>query len=472
MPGSKAGTPADNVPVPGRVQTSYAACLFRLPLLGDMEFEMKTGSKKKKLDERTPGILHFFKTLGPGLITGAADDDPSGISTYSVAGATTGFSMLWLTLVSTPMMAVIQGMCARISMVTGEGLAAIMRKRLPRWLAYGLASLVIVANTFNVGADLGGMADAIRLVLPLPVDAWVFFFGVGLIAVQAWLSYAVLARIFKWLTLSLFAYVVTAFVVHPPWPHVLAQFAVPQIHFDGAWLSTMVGVLGTTITPYLFFWQASLMVEEEKVVGNTTVASRRGTNGPAIKDMHADVNAGMIFSNLVAFFIIVTTAATLGAHGRHNIATAQQAAEALRPLAGKFAELLFALGMVGTGILAVPVMAGSSAYVAAQTFGFREGLSEPLHRAPRFYGVITAGIVIGIAMNLLRVDAIKALFWSAVLNGVAAVPIIAVIVWLASNRAIMGEWTSSKIARAWGWGTFALMAAATIGMFYFMAKGS
>lgn len=417
-------------------------------------------------------IAKFFRILGPGLITGAADDDPSGISTYSVAGAATGFSMLWLTLISTPMMAVIQGMCARISMVNGEGIAAIMRKRLPLWLAYGLAGLVIVANTFNLGADIGGMADAAHLLVPVPVDAFVFFFGVGLIAAQIWLPYARIARIFKWLTLALFAYVITAFVVRPPWGQVLLNFAVPRLRFDSGWLSTMVGVLGTTITPYLFFWQSSLMVEEEKEAGKTSIAQRRGTDERSVKNMHADVNAGMIFSNAVAFFIIVTTAATLGAHGKHDIATAQQAAEALRPLAGRFAELLFTLGMVGTGFLAVPVLATSSAYVAAQTFGFREGLSEPLQRAPRFYGIIVAGTIVGIGMNLLKVDAIRALFWAAILNGIAAVPLIALIVWLASSRKVMGDWVSSVAARAWGWGTVALMGGATIAMFYFIAHRS
>jgi NRAMP (natural resistance-associated macrophage protein)-like metal ion transporter len=410
--------------------------------------------------------------LGPGLITGAADDDPSGISTYSVAGATTGYTMLWLTLISTPMMSVIQGMCARVSMVNGEGIAAVMRKRLPLWLAYALACLVIVANTFNLGADIGGMADALHLVVPLPVDALVFLFGIGLIAAQAYLPYGKISQIFKWLTLALFAYVVTAFVVHPPWLTVLEHFAVPRIRLDSGWLSTMVGVLGTTITPYLFYWQSSLMVEEDKEAGKATVAQRRGTDERQISNMHADVNTGMIYSNVVAFFIIVTTASTLGAHGVRNIATAQQAAEALQPLAGRFAELLFALGMVGTGILAVPVLATSSAYVAAQTFGFREGLSEPVHRAPRFYAIIAVGILIGIAMNLLRIDAIKALFWSAVLNGIAAVPLIGVIVWLASSRQVMGDWTSSHLARVWGWATFALMGGATVGMFYFMARGS
>ena len=415
-------------------------------------------------------IRKFLGNLGPGLITGAADDDPSGISTYSVAGASTGYSMLWLTLISTPMMAVIQGMCARISMVNGEGIAALMRKRLPSWLAYGLAGLVIVANTFNLGADIGGMAAAAHLVVRIPIDALVFFFGIALIAAQTWLPYAAIAKIFKWLTLALFAYIITAFIVRPPWLHVLEQFAVPRIHFDSSWLSTMVGVLGTTITPYLFYWQSSLMVEEDKEAGKTTIAARRGTDEPSIANMHADVNAGMIYSNLVAFFIIVTTAATLGAHGRTNIATAQQAAQALRPLAGPFAELLFALGMVGTGILAVPVLATSSAYVAAQTFRFREGLSESVTRAPRFYLIIVAGVLIGIGMNLLRVDAIKALFWSAILNGIAAVPLIAVIVWLASDQRIMGKWRSSALARAWGWGTVALMGGATAGMFYFMAR--
>jgi Mn2+/Fe2+ NRAMP family transporter len=347
-----------------------------------------------------------------------------------------------------------------------------MRKKLPLALVYPLAGLVIVANTFNLGADIGGMAAATHLVVPVPVDALVFLFGIAILVGQTWMPYATIARVFKWLTISLFAYVITAFITHPPWLHVLEQFAVPRVSFNSLWLSTMVGVLGTTITPYLFYWQSSLMVEEDKEAGKATLAARRGTDPGSVRDMHADVNAGMIFSNLVAFFIIVTTASTLGAAGRHDIATAQQAAQALRPLAGPFAELLFALGMVGTGILAVPVLATSSAYVAAQTFRFKEGLSEPVQRAPRFYTIIAGGILVGIAMNLLRVDAIKALFWSAVLNGVAAVPLIAVIVWLASNRKIMGDWTSSGLARAWGWATFALMGGATAGMFYFMARGS
>src|SRR5579872_6870144 len=411
-------------------------------------------------------LLRFFRTLGPGLITGASDDDPSGISTYSVAGASAGYSMLWLTLITTPMMAVIQGMCARIAMVSGQGLASLMRKQLPRPLVFGLAALVVVANTFNIGADLGGMGAAAHMVAPVPGEAWTVIFGVALIIAQIRFSYEQIARICKWLTLSLFAYVVTAFVVHPPWAHVVLHLFVPEIHLDSGWLSTMVGVLGTTITPYLFFWQSSLMVEEEKSHGHTTLASRRGTSTDAIRDAHADINAGMIYSNVVAFFIIVTTASTLGAHGKHGIETAQQAAEALRPLAGNFAALLFTLGMVGTGILAVPVLACSSAYVVSVTFQFREGLSERFMRAPQFY------IVIGVGIDLLRVDPIKALLWSAILNGVAAVPLLVAIVWLASNAKIMGKWRSSLVARAWGWATVVLMTCASLGMFYFIARCS
>jgi NRAMP (natural resistance-associated macrophage protein)-like metal ion transporter len=406
------------------------------------------------------------------LITGAADDDPSGISTYSVAGATTGYSMLWLMLISTPMMAVIQGMCARIAMVTGEGLASLMRKRLPRPLVYILATVVVVANTFNIGADIGGMGAAAHLLSPVPPLVWTVIFGIALIAAQIRFDYKQIARVFKWLTLTLFAYIITAFVVHPPWTTVLKHLAIPELHFDSGWLSTMVGVLGTTITPYLFFWQSSLMVEEEKAHGRKTLASRKGTDAQSVRDAHADINTGMIYSNLVAFFIIVTTAATLGAHGKHGIETADQAAEALRPLAGNFAALLFTVGMIGTGILAVPVLATSSAYVVTETFRFREGLSQRFFAAPQFYVVIIAGMLIGIGIDLLRVDAIKALFWSAVLNGVAAVPLLAVIVWLASNKKIMGEWRSSLVARAWGWGTVALMGCAAAGMFYFMARGT
>jgi NRAMP (natural resistance-associated macrophage protein)-like metal ion transporter len=424
---------------------------------------------KREKAGQPPGnrLLHFVRNLGPGIITGAADDDPSGISTYSVAGATTGLSMLWLALITTPMMAVVQGMCARIAMVSGVGLAAVMRKVFPRWLAFGLAGLVIVANTFNIGADLAGMGASAHMVAGFPVVAWVVAFAVLLVIVEYYCSYRILCNILKWLTAALLAYIVTAFLVRPDWWTILRHTVVPEFRTDGHWITTVVGVLGTTISPYLFFWQSSLMVEEEKQQGRRSVAQRKGATKDEIADAHADVNTGMIYSNIVMFFIIATTAVTLGAHGKHDIATAQDAAEALRPLAGNFAYLLFTLGMVGTGLLAIPVLAGSSAYVASEMMSFRGGLGETPQRAPRFYTVLCAGIIVGMVLNLLGLDPIKTLFWSAVFNGVAAVPLVFVVVRIASDAKIMGKWKSSPLARAWGWLTFVVMSFAAVAMFVF-----
>jgi NRAMP (natural resistance-associated macrophage protein)-like metal ion transporter len=365
------------------------------------------------------------------------------------------------------MMAVVQGMCARIGMVTGVGLAAVMRRLFPRWLALALAGLVIVANTFNIGADLAGMAASAHMVAGLPVVLWVVAFATLLVVTEFYCSYRLLSSILKWLAMALLAYVVTAFLVHPNWTTILRHLVVPEFHTDAHWITTVVGVLGTTISPYLFFWQSSLMVEEEKDMGRTTIARRKGATKAEIIDAHADVNTGMVYSNLVMFFIIVTTAVTLGAQGKPDIATAQDAAEALRPLAGNFSYLLFTLGMVGTGLLAIPVLAGSSAYVASEMMSFRTGLGEAPKRAPRFYAILAAGIVVGMVMNLLGMDPIKTLFWSAVFNGVAAVPLVFAIVTIASNSKVMGQWKSSLAARIWGWLTFALMSLAAIGMFVF-----
>jgi NRAMP (natural resistance-associated macrophage protein)-like metal ion transporter len=412
-------------------------------------------------------IVHFLRNLGPGIITGAADDDPSGISTYSVAGATTGLTMLWLALITTPMMAVIQGMCARIGMVSGVGLAAVMRKLFPRWLALSLAGLVIVANTFNIGADLAGMSASAHMVAGLPVLVWVIAFAAILLVTEFSCSYRLLSSVLKWLAIALFAYVVTVFLVRPDWLDILKHAVVPEFHTDGHWITTVVAVLGTTISPYLFFWQSSLMVEEEKDLGRRTIAQRKGATKAEIAGAHADVNAGMIYSNLVMFFIIATTAVTLGAHGKHDIATAQDAAEALRPLAGNFAYLLFTLGMVGTGLLAIPVLAGSSAYVASEMLSFRTGLGEAPRRAPRFYAILAAGIVLGTILNVMHLDPIRVLFWSAVFNGVAAVPLVFAVVKIASDAKVMGTWKSSPLARAWGWLTFTLMTLAAIAMFVF-----
>lgn len=425
----------------------------------------KSISKSESVVRRS--LADRLRSLGPGLITGASDDDPSGISTYSVAGATTGLSMLWLAFLSTPMMAVIQGMCARIGMVTGQGLAANIRKSIPLPLAYAVAGAVIVANTFNAGADFAGMAASANMVVPqVHVLIWVVLFGALLLLSIFYLSYRVIASTFKWLTISLFSYAVTAFWIKPDWGMVLKAFVTPHVQFSRDWITTMVGVLGTTITPYLFFWQSSLEVEEEKSMGRTTVAERRGATSQEITDAHFDVNSGMIFSNVIMAFIIITTALTLYVHHKTHIATAQDAARALEPLAGHFASLLFTLGIVGTGLLAIPALVGSSAYVVAELFKFRHGsMNEPPSRAKRFYGVFAAGLLIGVAMCFARVDPIRALYYAAVLNGLVSVPLIFLIIRIAGNAGVMGKWRSSVVAKGWAWFAFLLMGAAGIAMF-------
>lgn len=415
-------------------------------------------------------LRKFLSILGPGLISGASDDDPAGIATYGMAGASTGYTMLWVISLTTPMMSVVQGMCARIAMVTGAGLGKAMHRRLPRWIVTPICAAVIFANTVNAGADLEGMGASAQLISHQSDLLWILIFGALLIAIQVYLSYRQFSDIVKWLTLALFAYVVTAFVVHPPWATVLRHLVVPEVHVTATWLTTLVAVLGTTITPYLFFWQAALEVEEEQQLGRKTEQQRRGATEREISEMHVDVNFGMLFSNLVAFFIIVTTAATLGAHGVHQITSAQDAVRALEPLAGPFAAWLFAAGMIGTGLLAIPAFTGSSAYIISDAFGFREGLDAKPARAPQFYTVLVLGMIAAILMGFFRVDAVKALFWSAVLNGVVAVPLLAAIVTIAGDKRVMGEWVSSILARAWGWGTVVVMGLAAIAMFAFWGK--
>lgn len=409
----------------------------------------------------------FLRKCGPGLITGAADDDPSGISTYSIAGATGQYSMLWLALLTTPMMIAVQGMCARIGLVGGVGLAAALRNNFPYWVAASLGVMTIGANTLNLGADLSGMAASIGLLVGGPPIVWVLLFGVLAYIAPVYLNYRTFVNVVKLLALSLLAYVLTAFAVHPNWPDVLRHTVIPEIRLTRDWITTLVGVLGTTITPYLFYWQASLMVEEDKAHGKISVTQRRGASRREIADANADVTFGMIVSNLIMFFIIVAVATTLAHNGTAKINTAQDAAEALRPIAGDFAYVIFAAGMVGTGLLAVPTLAGSSAFIAAETFRFRSGLDDKPDRAPRFYGIFGAGIGVGILMNLLRIDPIGALYWSAVVNGIAAVPLLVVITMLANRRSLMGKWVNSRTTNVWAIVTILLMGAAAIGMFVF-----
>ncbi|MGA7571437.1 MAG: divalent metal cation transporter [Candidatus Aquilonibacter sp.] len=404
-------------------------------------------------------IVHWAKTLGPGLITGAADDDPSGIATYSITGASTGLSMLWTALITTPMMAVIDGTCARIGLVTGNGLMWSLARSMPRPLAVSLAILVGLANTFNIGADLNAMAAAAHLLVQLPAELWLILFAAIVIVVEVFFNYRQFADVMKWLCASLLAYVVTAFIVHPHWPTVLLNTVVPQVRWNAAWLTTLTAALGTTITPYLFFWQTSMTAEEHQARQKDTRLKPRTLN-----EIYVDANTGAILSNLVMFFIIVTTASTIGAHGSANIATAQQAAQALRPLAGNFAYALFTLGIVGTGLLAVPVLAGSSGYMFSELLGLREGLNVKPWRARGFYGIIVLGIVAGTVMGLVHVDPIKALFWSAVFNGVTAVPLIYAIIRIASDRRALKDKVVSRAARVWLWLAFALMLLSAAGM--------
>lgn len=406
--------------------------------------------------------LHYLRTLGPGLITGASDDDPSGISTYSIAGASAGYTMLWAALITTPMMAAVQGVCARAGAVTGGGLLRALAATMPRPVLLLLAALVVFANTLNVGADIDGMVASARMLMPMPLPFWVLLFAGAIVVFEVFYSYRHFARIVKWLCLSLFAYVITAFIVHPPWKEIAGYTFVPHFVWKASWLTTLMGVLGTTITPYLFFWQTSMTVEEE--LDGAGVTPPPVPTAERIKALHEDVNTGAVYSNLIMFFIIVTAAATIGAHGG-TIQTAQDAALALRPLAGNLAYALFAAGIIGTGLLAVPVIAGSSGYMVAELFDLPEGLHKKLRKAPGFYGVIILGLVAGVVIDLARVDPIRALFWSAVCNGIAAVPLTYAIIRLSRNANVLGRWVASASTTRWLWLTFVLMLLSAIGMF-------
>ena len=415
------------------------------------------------------GLHRFLDELGPGLITGAADDDPSGISTYSVAGASFGYATLWTALLSFPLMAAVQLMCARLGMVTGCGLASVIRTRYPRPVLWLACSLVIVANIFNIGADLGGMADAMQMVSGIRAYYWTPMFAALIIALLMWTSYTTMARVFKWLTLVLFAYVITAFLAHPKWAAVLQATLIPHVEWTKDYLAVLVGILGTTISPYLFFWQAAQEVEEDRERGKTTVAQRRGSTNLELRIAKKDVITGMFLSNVVMYFLILTTGATLHAHGVTQIETAKQAAEALLPLAGKGAYLLFTLGLVGTGMLAVPVLAGSSAYASAEAAKWRSAsLCARPQRARKFYAVIAIAIVVGLVLDFAGFNAVKMLFWSAILNGLLAPPLVVMVVLLTSDRKVMGSRVNSLGMRTLGWICAIVMSAAAFSLLAFL----
>jgi NRAMP (natural resistance-associated macrophage protein)-like metal ion transporter len=414
------------------------------------------------VSDRYP-LRRFFRNLGPGLITGAADDDPSGISTYSVAGASLGYVPLWTALFSFPLMAAVQLMCARLGLVTGLGLAGIIRRRYSRWVLWGACSLLVVANAINIAADLGGMAEATRMVTGMPVALCVPIYGAVIVWLLMWSSYRSIARVFKWLTLVLLAYVATAFVSHVDWRLAIRATFIPHFEWSRSFFSVLVAILGTTISPYLFFWQAAQEVEEERAMGRN-LAKRRGATREELTGCRTDVVTGMFASNAIMYFIILTTAATLHGHGRDTIETAQQAADALRPLAGAGAYWLFTVGLIGTGMLGVPVLAGSCAYAIAEAAAWRGSLDRRPRHARKFYIVLATAVGAGIALNYAGFNAIELLFTTAVINGVLAPPLILIVLLLTRDHRVMGEAVNSPLMNALGWTAFVVMAIAAVGL--------
>jgi NRAMP (natural resistance-associated macrophage protein)-like metal ion transporter len=427
-----------------------------------------TGSQSPKARDCRPGARHFqkfFGPLGPGLITGAADDDPSGISTYSVTGAAFGYAPLWTALFSFPLMVAVQMMCARLGMVAGEGLAGVIRRRYPKWVLWTACALLVTANTVNIGADLGGMGKVSEMVTGIKSMYWTPIYALMIGSFLIWWSYYSIARIFKWMTLFLFSYVLTAFFAKPDWAAVIRSTFIPHIEWSGMYWATLVGIFGTTISPYLFFWQASQEVEEEREQGELTVEERKGATDLELRKSRDDTITGMFFSNLIMYFIILTTAATLHAHGKTTISTAQDAAEALRPLAGSGAYWLFSLGLIGAGMLGVPVLAGSSAYAISEGAAWRGSLSDRVGPSRGFYAVIAIGLLLGLALDYAGFNAVSMLFWAAVLNGVLAPPLIVIVLLLTSNPDVMGSRSNPKWLAALGWITVAVMTAASCAMF-------
>jgi NRAMP (natural resistance-associated macrophage protein)-like metal ion transporter len=402
---------------------------------------------KKSASSKRGLVRQFFSLLGPGLITGAADDDPSGIATYSIAGAQMGTAMLWTALITWPFMACVQFMCARIGMVTGMGLGDALRRKGPRWLLFGGALGLLAANTINVGSDLSGMADAAEMLSGINSHFYVVIFGFAIAFATVRFRYHQIATIMKWLAAVLFAYVITAFLAGPDWGHVLRDTFVPSWPNNHAAWENLVAILGTTISPYLFFWQASQEVEEEKAMGRRLLVQREGATGKEIVNRKLDVGIGTFFSNFVMYFIILTTALTLHKHGVRDIETSKQAAEALRPLAGTFAYLLYTVGIIGVGFLAIPTLAGSAAYAFAETFSWKEGLDEPFRGARPFYATLIFSMLLGIAMDFLDVNPVKALFWTAVINGVLAPFLLVGVLIAASDRKLMQGQPSSWLSR-------------------------
>ncbi|MCL5113850.1 MAG: divalent metal cation transporter [Patescibacteria group bacterium] len=432
------------------------------------------------MEEGISSIKHkfnrFLRILGPGLITGAADDDPSGIATYSQTGAQFGYSQLWTVILMYPLMTAIQEACARIGAVSGKGIAAVVRDNYNKKILYGVVGLVVVANTVNIGADIGAMASAMNLIVPLPFAFFALFFTAFVLILEIFTSYPRYAKILKWLSLALLAYPITVLIVGLNWSQVLKATFVPHIELNFGFFFILTGVLGTTISPYMFFWQASEEVEEE-------ISQKRMLKGvPQItkkflQDLRLDNAIGMLFSEIITWFIIIATASVLNSHGITNITSAADAAKALEPLVSTFphsgflAKTIFAAGIIGIGLLSVPVLAGSASYALSEAFKWKEGLSLKLKEAHGFYGVIIVATIIGFFINFVGIDPIKALVFAAVFNGVSAVPLIFLIAKVAQNKHIMGEYRSGWLSTSLVWITFITMALSAAVMFFAINRG-
>ena len=418
---------------------------------------------ESQADEAAPSVL--LRVLGPGLITGASDDDPSGIATYSQAGSQFGYTITWTMLFSYPLMCAVQEISARIGRTTGEGIAANIAKHYPLWLAQGIVVLLFIANTINIGADLGAMGDALSLLVGGPHLVYVLFFGGFCAGLEIFASYKRYVKILRWLSLALFSYFGTVMAVKIPWGEAIRGFLLPSFSSSGAFWSTVVAILGTTISPYLFFWQASQEAEDTKEDPRREPLTMTPAQGPdAIERIRIDTYLGMAFSNLVALAIMVTTAATLHRAGITNIETSKQAAEALRPVAGEFAFAVFTLGIVGTGLLAVPVLAGSAAYAVGEACRWPTGLARKPKQAKAFYITIAIATMIGTLLNFTTINPIRALYWAAVINGVVAVPVMVVMMLLTSDRRLMGQFPVQGLLRIGGWIGTVVLAAAVIGL--------
>ena len=408
----------------------------------------------------------LWAKLGPGLITGAADDDPSGIATYSQVGAKFGYSVLWTAFFTFPLMVGIQTVSARIGRVTGHGLAANIRQYYPAWLLYGIVALLLIANTINIAADIGAMGAALQILIGGSAHWYAIVFGITSLLLQIFIPFPRYAPILKALTLALLAYVATVFVVKVPWDEVLYQTIMPSFSINTEYIVAIVAVFGTTISPYLFFWQASQEVEEQRAAdGEEPLIAAPEQARVQLRRIKIDTYIGMGFSNIVAFFIMLTAAVTLHLHGITDIETSTQAAQALRPLAGDFAFMLFSAGVIGTGLLAVPVLSGSAAYAVAESFQWRIGLGQKLLQARGFYAIVSIATLLGVALNFTPIDPIKALFWSSVINGVVAVPIMAVMMLMAMRSDIMGPFVITRRLKVLGWFATAIMAIMVLAMF-------